>query len=390
MADVPFTDDALEEVVSRVRKRFSMKPQVAFAGFGKSGKSSLFNAVYGDQIARVSMRTDETQELQHAERFGVDFTDTPGIGTAKFSLEKVVESGVLDRQHVIVHVLNGTSAIAAEDERLHEALEKSIARRVTAVNKADLLDEKERDEVAESVGEKLGLGRNDFLFVSAKRGIHIDRLVRRITDLIPDAMRDSFIAQQQADVVLKERRVRSLIYSKAALCAGVGAIPIPVADVLVITPVQLAMVVTIGFFHGVEVGKERALELMATLGAGVGFREGARQLLRLIPGYGLAISAGVAFAGTVALGEAANVWFKHKMTTSPEELQKVFASVGRRARDEFEEQAPMSPEFREKIKDLRERRDAGDIDQEAFDRLLEEIEEEEGLKASRTTRIPDP
>jgi len=374
MADVPFTDDALEEVVSRVRKRFSLKPQVAFAGFGKSGKSSLFNAIYGDQIARVSMRTDETQQVQHAERFGVDFTDTPGIGTAKFSLERVVESGALDRQHVVVHVLNGTAAISAEDERLHEALGKSVARRVTVVNKADLLDAGEREEVAESVGEKLGLGREGFLFVSAKRGIHVDRLVRRITDEIPDAMRDAFIAQQQADIALKERRVRSLVYSKAALCAGIGAIPIPVADVLVITPVQLAMVATIGFFHGVEVGKERALELMTTLGAGVGLREGARQLLRLIPGYGTAISAAVAFAGTVALGEAANLWFKHKMKTSPEELQKVFASVGKRARDEFEQHAPISPELREQVTALRKRRDAGEIDQDTFDRLLGDLD----------------
>ena len=42
---------------------------------------------------------------------------------------------------------------------------------------------------------------------------------------------------------------------------------------------------------------------MGVMGAGVGLREAARQLVKLVPGYGLVVSAGIAFAGTVALGE---------------------------------------------------------------------------------------
>src|SRR5258706_13570275 len=114
----PVQLDGIDEIVSRVQRRFAGKPKVAFAGFGNSGKSSLLNAIYGSEVARVSMRTDETTGPQVAERFGIDFTDTPGVGTATFSLENVLELGVLAGQHIIIHVLNGASAVSAEDERL--------------------------------------------------------------------------------------------------------------------------------------------------------------------------------------------------------------------------------------------------------------------------------
>src|SRR5450432_1987812 len=137
----PLPLDGIDEIVAYVQKRFSTKPKVAFAGFGNSGKSSLLNAIYGAEIARVSMRTDETTEAQVAERFGIDFTDTPGVGTGRFSLDGVLEQGLLAGQHIIIHVLNGASAISSEDEKLQRLARGASARNITVVNKIDLLDE---------------------------------------------------------------------------------------------------------------------------------------------------------------------------------------------------------------------------------------------------------
>jgi GTP-binding protein Era len=331
----PVPLDGIDEIVAYVRKRFATKPKVAFAGFGNSGKSSLLNAIYGSEVARVSMRTDETESAQVAERFGIDFTDTPGVGTAKFSLESVLDTGILDRQHIVVHVLNGVSAISKEDEHLRRALEGSRARSITVVNKVDILDEVERRQYLESVFDRLGLREHDVLLVSAKRGTGIPALVQRITELLPAALQDAFIAQQRADEALKEKRIRTLIYSKAGVCAAIALVPIPVADILVLTPIQMAMVATIGYFRGVEVTAERATELMGVMGAGVGFRGAARQLARLVPGYGMLVSAGIAFAGTVALGETSNVWFKRRMKVEAQDLKELFTRVAKNARIEY-------------------------------------------------------
>jgi len=324
------------QALENVRNRFEMTPKVAIAGFGNAGKSSLFNAIYGEKRASVSMRTDETRAAQVERRFGIDFTDTPGIGTGKFSLEKVEQMAVFDRQHVVVHVLNGATAISAEDEALHELLAKTKARRVTVVNKVDILDDREKAEFTESIAEKLGLFPEDFLFVSAKKQLHIDELVVRIAEVLPEAMKDAFIGQQRADQKLKAKRIRALIYSKATACAGVALTPIPIADIVVITPIQIAMVASIGYFHGVDVTKERILELLSVLGFGVGLRLAARQLVKLVPGAGSVVGAGIAFAGTIALGETSNVWFKRNMEVEPEELRQIFRRRAEDARERYE------------------------------------------------------
>jgi GTP-binding protein Era len=343
MVRSPLPIDGIDEIVDHVKKRFAEKPKVAFAGFGNSGKSSVLNAIYGSEVARVSMRTDETQTPQVAERFGIDFTDTPGIGTAKFSLDTVLDTGVLAGQHIIVHVLNGASAVTAEDEKLQRAIRGAMARSITVINKVDLLDEREQNEYRESVFDKLGLREDEVLMVSAKRGTGVVALVARIAELLPAALQDSFIAQQQADSALKEKRIRALIYSKAGVCAAVALAPIPIADILVLTPIQMAMVATIGHFHGIEVTPERATELMGVMGAGVGLREAARQLIKLVPGYGIAISASVAFAGTVALGEAANLWFKRRMKVDANDLKELFMRTADKAKHDYETKPELRP-----------------------------------------------
>src|SRR6185295_1663155 len=126
---------------------------------------------------------------------------------------------------------------------------------------------------------------------------------------------------QKVDTKLKERRIRTLIYSKAGVCAAVALAPLPVADILVLTPIQMTMVATIGHFRGVKMTPDRAAELMRVIRAGVGFREAARQLVKLVPGYGTVVSASIAFAGTVALGEAANLWFLRRMKVDAHDIK---------------------------------------------------------------------
>jgi small GTP-binding protein len=374
MVKSPIAIDGIDDIVDHVRKKFSVKPKVAFAGFGNAGKSSLLNAIYGSSVVRVSMKTDQTMGPETAERFGIDFTDTPGIGTSKFSLENVLDMGIFDQQHVVIHVLNGTSAISREDERLHAALDASLARSITVVNKIDLLEPEEQAQFLESVREKLGLEPPAVLLVSAKRGTGVRGLVGRIAELLPAAMQDAFIGQQHADEELKEKRIRALIYSKAAVAAGVAFVPIPIADILVLTPIQIAMVTAIGYLHGIEVTGERAAELMGVVGAGIGFREAARQIVKLIPGYGSAISASIAFAGTVALGEAAHLWFKRNMRVDVSDLRTLFQRTAEKAKEEYSLERPQPGELSREVVELRRRLAAGELTEAEFAIALASLE----------------
>ena len=294
----------------------------------------------------------------------------------------MLELGVLQEQHIILHLLNGAAAVSAEDEKLARVIRGASARSIVIVNKIDLLDEREKREFLASVVARLGVAENEVMLVSAKRGTGIPLLVQRITDLLPSALQDAFIAAQRADLQLKERRIRTLIYSKAGVCAAVALAPIPVADILVLTPIQMAMVATIGYFHGVEVSADRAGELMGVMGAGVGLREAARQLVKLVPGYGLVVSAGIAFAGTVALGETAHLWFSRQMKVDGNDLKELFSRVASKAKQEYalrteKESASdraADERVRAEVDALRAKLARGVISQIEFERAMAEID----------------
>lgn len=88
-----------------------------------------------------------------------------------------------------------------------------------------------------------------------------------------------------------------------------AAIFIPGADFPVLTLNQIRMVLRIGAAHGEELDRERALEILTVVGAGLGFRTVARQLGGVVPGLGWALKGAIAFAATRALGEAATAYF---------------------------------------------------------------------------------
>jgi uncharacterized protein (DUF697 family) len=89
-----------------------------------------------------------------------------------------------------------------------------------------------------------------------------------------------------------------------------AAIFIPGADLPALTLNQIRMVFRIAAAYGEQIDRDRALEILAVVGAGLGFRAVAREALGFIPGVGWAIKGGIAYAGTRALGTAAAAYFE--------------------------------------------------------------------------------
>jgi uncharacterized protein (DUF697 family) len=104
-----------------------------------------------------------------------------------------------------------------------------------------------------------------------------------------------------------------LIKSTTAICAAIGAQPIPLADLPILTALQVMMVSGIMYISGRERSLRAATEFMAALGANVGagmlLREGARAMLKFFPGWGNVVCGMVAGAGTYAIGRAATAYF---------------------------------------------------------------------------------
>src|SRR5438132_7218710 len=104
-----------------------------------------------------------------------------------------------------------------------------------------------------------------------------------------------------------------LIKSTTAICTAIGAQPIPLADMPILTSLQVMMVSGIMYVSGRERNLRAATEFMTALGANVGagmlLREGARAILKFFPGWGNVVCGMVAGAGTYAIGRAATAFF---------------------------------------------------------------------------------
>jgi uncharacterized protein (DUF697 family) len=95
------------------------------------------------------------------------------------------------------------------------------------------------------------------------------------------------------------------------------AIFVPGADFPVLTLNQIRLVLRLAAAHGIEVDQQRAPEILATVGAGLGFRTVARQLVGVVPVGGWLVKGGIAYGGTRALGEAAMRYFQQVSAPEP-------------------------------------------------------------------------
>jgi uncharacterized protein (DUF697 family) len=89
-----------------------------------------------------------------------------------------------------------------------------------------------------------------------------------------------------------------------------AAVFIPGVDLPVLTVNQARLVLRIGLAFGHEIDHARGLELLGVLGAGLGFRAIARELLDVVPFAGWAVKGAVAYTGTRAVGEATVRYFE--------------------------------------------------------------------------------
>ena len=159
------------------------------------------------------------------------------------------------------------------------------------------------------------------------------QLVARLAEKLPNQCRVEMVrisrnrdAQQQI--------ARMLIKSTTAICTGVGAQPIPLADLPILTALQLAMVSGIMYVSGRERSLRAATEFVGAVGANVGvgmlLREGARAMLKFFPGWGNVVCGMVAGAGTYAIGHAAAAYFLEGMTLK--DARRMYLQKRKRAR----------------------------------------------------------
>ena len=121
----------------------------------------------------------------------------------------------------------------------------------------------------------------------------------------------------------------SIIKRFSTIAGGIGANPIPLSDIIILTPLQLLLIAIIALLSGREVSKDNlkpVYEFLSAMGINVGIAYGAkalaRQLVKVIPVGGTVISAGIASQTTYAVGKSAELYFFKGKNVKPEKLKK--------------------------------------------------------------------
>jgi len=123
---------------------------------------------------------------------------------------------------------------------------------------------------------------------------------------------------------LRRAACEQIIRKNARENAVIGILPIPGADMPVMTANQARMVLNLAAAYGEELSFQRARELVGVLAAGFGLRALTRQVVKVVPVGGWAAAAAIGYAGTVAMGRSTMLYFERGgQKVGQEEMEEI-------------------------------------------------------------------
>lgn len=165
-------------------------------------------------------------------------------------------------------------------------------------------------------------------------------LTQSLVPRVMEALKEHKLALARQYPLFRSAVARDLINDTSfanasyALSTGVAEIlpalniPFNVADMLILTKNQALMVYKLGLALGLPTDwQAHVAELGSVVGAGFIWRQIARQLVGLIPGWGIIPKVAVAYAGTYAVGEAIWHWYQTGHKLSGRGMREVYADA---------------------------------------------------------------
>ena len=184
---------------------------VAIVGRPNVGKSTLFNRLIGDERAVVhdlpGTTRDSVDTVVETDDGPIRFIDTAGMrrrskigeGAEYYSMVRALQS--VDRADIALLVVDATVGVTAQDQRLAERVDGAGCPIVVLLNKWEVLDAEEREDIRKQIGQRLHfVGEAPVLTISALTGKGVHRLLPALSETI-DAYHRRVPTRKVNDVV---------------------------------------------------------------------------------------------------------------------------------------------------------------------------------------------
>ncbi|HEO98107.1 MAG: ribosome biogenesis GTPase Der [Campylobacterales bacterium] len=164
--------------------------RVALIGRVNTGKSSLLNALVGEERTIVSdvagTTIDPVDESIEYNEYKITFVDTAGIrrrgkilGIEKYALDRTEE--MLEKADIALLLIDATAGVTELDERIAGLIEKFKLGSLIVINKWDVREEKSYEEAIDDIRDELKfLHYAPIITVSAKTGQRVQKILEQI------------------------------------------------------------------------------------------------------------------------------------------------------------------------------------------------------------------
>ncbi|HYI56022.1 MAG TPA: GTPase, partial [Microlunatus sp.] len=302
--------------------------------FGKTGvgKSTLLNAIFGEEVARTGIGAPVTKGSHlYLDKVGhLGIVDTQGVEIGKDDreilrdLEKVIKESrklpLSEQIHVAWYCVRGMDRRFEDTEadfvRRLDELGLPVILVLTQVPRRGAHFHPDAVMLAEQViARQLPIegGRPFMTYAKAdefagQESYGLQEVLDATFRVAPEGVHGALTAAQEIDLSRKAGEAQKVIGAAVATAGGAAAIPIPFSDATLLVPIQLGMMAKIAHLYKIKFDRAALMAIVSTTAATQVGRATFTGLIKLVPGAGTviggAIGAGVATTFTYAMGQA--------------------------------------------------------------------------------------
>lgn len=171
----------------------------------------------------------------------------------------------------------------------------------------------------------------------------------------------------------KREAIKDIIQMCSVAAGAVAIQPVPLLDVVLISPIQIGMVQAVGRIHGHKLDKTSVLEILGTFGASLVAQNVIMAAAKLIPFVGWIIAPSMAYALTYAIGEVSDYYFSHGRGVPESELKAMFKEVFEQKKTERQAAYKEAGSLKQRLTELTEAFEAGLITADEFEQKKQDV-----------------